>query len=183
MGLFQGAFCRFALVRNSTTWRVSRTIATGLVWVIIAEQKVPMVWLKLTRVCVERQHLPHVLIRVQSCLRPTSKCKSRLQRSHFAGRRHCYLRRELRGQVECNSIAHSDMPLRRYTYADTGLPFPSCVTTTLLQRSDSTVTQTEKFDALDCTNSTVGETCVVGRYQLRACFWRHSNSAPRALPA
>ena len=28
------------------------------------------------------------------------------------------------------------------TYADTGLPFPSCVTTTLLQRSDSTVTET-----------------------------------------
>ena len=26
-----------------------------------------------------------------------------------------------------------------HTYADTGLPFPSCVTTTLLQRSDSTV--------------------------------------------
>ena len=49
-----------------------------------------------------------------------------------------------------------------YTYADTGLPFPSCVTTTLLQRSVSTVAQTEKFDALDCTNSTVGETCVVG---------------------
>ena len=33
--------------------------------------------------------------------------------------------------------------------------------TTLSQCSDSTITQTEKFDALDRTNSTVGGTCVV----------------------
>ena len=33
---------------------------------------------------------------------------------------------------------------------------------TLLQCSDSPIAQTEKFDTLDCTNSTVGETCVVG---------------------
>ena len=33
---------------------------------------------------------------------------------------------------------------------------------TLSQRSDSTITQTEKFEALDWTNSTVGGTCVVG---------------------
>ena len=51
MGLFPGASCWFALVRNSTAWRVSRTLATVLVSVIIAEQKAPMVWLKLTRVC------------------------------------------------------------------------------------------------------------------------------------
>ena len=49
-----------------------------------------------------------------------------------------------------------------YTYADTGLQFSSCVTTTLSQRSDSSTAQTEKFDALDCTNSTVGGTCIVG---------------------
>ena len=40
---------------------------------------------------------------------------------------------------------------------DTGLLFPSCVTTTLLRCSDSTIAQNEKFDAVDCTNSTVGE--------------------------
>ena len=49
-----------------------------------------------------------------------------------------------------------------YTNADTALQFSSCVTTTLLQCSDNPIAQTEKFDALDCTNSTVGETCVVG---------------------
>ena len=48
-----------------------------------------------------------------------------------------------------------------YTYADTGFQFPSCVTTTL-SCSDSTIAQTEKFDALDWTNSTVGGTCIVG---------------------
>ena len=48
-----------------------------------------------------------------------------------------------------------------HSCADTGLQSP-CVTTNLLQCSDSTIAQNEKFDALDCTNSTVGETCVVG---------------------
>ena len=57
MGLFAGASCWFSVVRNLTVWRVSRTLATGLVPVIIAEQKAPMVRLKLTGVCVERQHL------------------------------------------------------------------------------------------------------------------------------
>ena len=37
--------------------------------------------------------------------------QSRLRRSRFAGRMHCPLRRELRGQVECKSIDRSDMPL------------------------------------------------------------------------
>ena len=36
-----------------------------------------------------------------------------------------------------------------YTYADTGSQFSSCVTTALLQCSDSTIAQTEKFDALE----------------------------------
>ena len=51
MGLFPLACCSFALVRNSTTWRVSHTIATVLVSGIIAEQSVhgmaetyPYVW-------------------------------------------------------------------------------------------------------------------------------------------
>ena len=48
------------------------------------------------------------------------------------------------------------------TNADTGLQFFSCVSTTLSQCSDSSIAQTEKFDALDCTNSTVGGTCIVG---------------------
>ena len=51
MELFPVACCRFALVRNSTTWRVSRTIATVLVSGIIAEKSAPMVWLKLTHLC------------------------------------------------------------------------------------------------------------------------------------
>ena len=75
--------------QNSKAWRVSRTLATVLVSGIIAEQNVPMVWLKFTRLC--RTTAP--------CLRPTSKCQSRLRRSRFAGRMHCKLRRELRGQV------------------------------------------------------------------------------------
>ena len=50
MGLFAGASCWFSVVRNLTVWRVSRTLATGFVPVINAEQKAPMVWLKLTRV-------------------------------------------------------------------------------------------------------------------------------------
>ena len=52
MGLFPGARpCWFALVRHSTTWRVSHTIATVFVSWIIAEQSAPMEWLKLTCVC------------------------------------------------------------------------------------------------------------------------------------
>ena len=43
-----------------------------------------------------------------------------------------------------------------FTNADTGLLLPICITTTLWQCSDSTAAQTEKFDALGCTNSTVG---------------------------
>ena len=43
-----------------------------------------------------------------------------------------------------------------------GLQFPRCVTTTLLRCSDSTLTQDEKFEALDRTNSKAGEICVVG---------------------
>ena len=43
-----------------------------------------------------------------------------------------------------------------------GLQFPSCVTMTLLQCSDSTIAQNDKFEALDYTNSTAGETCIVG---------------------
>ena len=54
-------------------------------------------------------------------------------------------RRELRGQV--------------------GWKFTICVTTTLWQCSDSTVTQNEKFDPVDCTNSTV-------RAPLRRCWSR-----------
>ena len=50
-GTLPSACCWFALVRNSTAWRVSRTLATVLVSMIIAEQKAPTVWLKLTRVC------------------------------------------------------------------------------------------------------------------------------------
>ena len=63
-----------------------------------------------------------------------------------------------------------------YTYGDTGLPFPSYVTTTLLQCFDSTVAQAEKFDACDGTNSTVGETCV------GSCSWRQSKSKSVACP-
>ena len=43
------------------------------------------------------------------------------------------------------------------------LQFPSWITTTLLQCSDGTLVQNGKFDALDGTNSTAGETCVAGR--------------------
>ena len=56
-----------------------------------------------------------------------------------------------------------------FTNADTALLLPICITTTLWQCSDNTVAQTEKFNALDCTNSTVGETrvgsCAIG-YEL-----------------
>ena len=54
------------------------------------------------------------------------------------------------------------MPTSTATPTPIRLEFTSCVTTTLLQCSDSTIAQTEKFDALECTNPTVGETCVVG---------------------
>ena len=65
-----------------------------------------------------------------------------------------------------------------FSDGDTGLLFTRCVTTTLEQCSDSTVAQTEKFDALDCTNSTVGEIRVRElRCWLRAYFWRQSQSA------
>ena len=65
---------------------------------------------------------------------------------------------KLSATASTTQICHFD----GYTYADTGLQFSSCVTTTLLQCSDSTIAQNEKLDALDCTNSTVGESCVVG---------------------
>ena len=63
-------------------------------------------------------------------------------------------------KLRATSLAIQTCHFDGYTYADTSLQFPSCVTTTLLQCSD--IAQTEKFDAPDCTNSTVGETCVVG---------------------
>ena len=46
-----GAGCWLVLVRNSTAWRIWRVLATVFVLVIIAEQKAPMAWLELTRVC------------------------------------------------------------------------------------------------------------------------------------
>ena len=63
-------------------------------------------------------------LRVQSCLRPTSKCQSRLRRSRFAGRRHYHMRRGLRGQAESNSIDHSDRPPRRLHFGRCGLAVP-----------------------------------------------------------
>ena len=64
-----------------------------------------------------------------------------------------------------------------YTFADTGLQFPSCVTTTLLQCSDSPIAETEKFDALDCTNSTVG-----GNLHCGLRYWLQVSARTRALP-
>ena len=117
MGLFPGACCWLALVRNSTAWRMWRILVTVLISVVMAEQKAPMAWLGLARVCVERQHLPqneqsslYGLIRGRYRLRSTSKCQSRLKRSHFAGRMPCSLPRELQGQVEGNSVDHSNTP-------------------------------------------------------------------------
>ena len=80
----------------------------------------------------------------------------------FAGRMHCQLRRELRGQSSVTALTAQICHFDGYTYADTALQLTSCVTTTLPQCSDSPIAQTEKFNALECTNSTVGETCVVG---------------------
>ena len=168
MGLFPGASCRFPLVRNSTTWRVSRPIAIGLVSVIIAEQNAPIVWLKLTRVWNDGTSL--------KITNPPFTCSSECSLASVppaSASHHCNgLTLQEEGIAICaesyeakssakaltTQICHFD----GWTYADTVLPFPSCVTTTLLQCSDSTVARTEKFDALDCTNSTVGETCVVG---------------------
>ena len=65
-----------------------------------------------------------------------------------------------------------------YTYADTGLQFTSCVTTALSQCSDSPVAHTAKFDGPDCTNSTVGETYVVG---CATGYERPSGDSLRAL--
>ena len=169
MGLFPCACCWFALVRNSTAWRVSRTLATVLVSMITAEQKAPTVWLKLTRVCGTsappskltilhlRAHqsavLPPSHQQVQVAIATVSLCrKNALPLAQRAARP------SWSATASTTQICHFD----GYTHADTGLQFPSCVTTTLLQCSDSTIAQNEKLDAPDCTNSTVGESCVVG---------------------
>ena len=146
MGLFPGASCWFALVRNLTTWRVSRTIATVLVSVIIAEQKAPMVWLTLTRVCgttAPRSKLTSLLLRAhQSASVPPAsashdcdgvalqeECTDTCTESYEA---------KSSATTLTTQICHVD----GWTYADTGLQFTSCVTTTLLQCSDSTIAQT-----------------------------------------
>ena len=49
-----------------------------------------------------------------------------------------------------------------HPYAAKGWQFPSCNTKTLLQCSDGTLAQNGKFEALNGTNSTAGETCAVG---------------------
>ena len=54
MGLFPGASCWFARVTDSTTGRVSRTLVTVFVSVIIAAQKASRVWLKLTHAQTEK---------------------------------------------------------------------------------------------------------------------------------
>ena len=169
MGLFTGVCGWFALVRNSTCWRISRTLATVLVSVIIAEQKAPMVWLKLARVC-------GTTVPPSNFNNPPLTCapECRLASVPPGSASHdcdglalqegctatCAESYEAKSSATAltTQICHFD----GYTFADSGLPFSSCVTTTLLQCSDSTIAQTEKFDALDCTSSTVGETCVVG---------------------
>ena len=67
----------------------------------------------------------------------------------------------LRGQVEDNSIDHSDMPLRRLHLCRYGWQFSICVTTTVLLCSTSTLAQNKNIDAPDCANSTVDVTSLV----------------------
>ena len=103
-----------------------------------------------------------MLIRVQYCFRPTSKRQSRLRRSSLCRKNALLLAqrasRPSRVQQHLTAqICHFD----GYTY----------VTTTLSQCSDSPIAQTEKFHALDCTNS-IGLRC-----WLQACFGRQSQSA------
>ena len=128
-----------------------------------------MVWLKLTRVygttalpskltilllCAHQnvvlppshQQVPVTIVMVSLCKKEcTANCTESYEAKSSAT--------ALTGQ-----ICHVD----GYTHADTGLQFPSCVTTKLSQCSDSPIAKTEKFDALDCTNLTVGGTCIVG---------------------
>ena len=160
---------------------VSRTIPTVLVSVITAEQKAPMVWLKLTRVCGVTRNLQYLPLTCSSecslasvstvtashdCdgLTLHDECTATCAQSYGT---------KLGATSLTTPICHFD----GYTYADMGLQFTSCVTTTLLPCSDSTVAQAEKFDALDCTNSTVGDLRRGLRCWLRACFWRQSWSA------
>ena len=152
MGLFPGACCWFALVRNSTTWRVSRTLATVLVSVVIAEQKVAMVWLKLTvcgtiarpsklTILLSRAHQTECSLASVPPASASHDCNGlALQEEGTATFAESY-------EVKSSATALTTQICNFDGYTDTGLLFTSCVTTTLLRCSDSTIAQNEKFDA------------------------------------
>ena len=174
MGLFPVACCWFALVRNSTAWRVSRTLATVFVSGIIAELKLTCVWNDSTSFKVNNLPLtcssecslasvpPASASHDCDCLALQEECTANCAESYEA---------KSSATTLIPQVCHFD----GYTNAATGLQFTSCVTTTLSQCCASTLAQTEKFDALDCLHDGL-------RYWLRACFGRQSWSAHVCQP-
>ena len=158
MGLSPGACCWFALVRNSTAW----TLATALVSVIIAEQKALMAWLKLTRVCGTTA--PPLTCSSECSLASVPPATASHDCDGLAFKEECtatcaesYEAKSSAAAVT-TQICHFD----GCNYTDTSLQFPSCVTTTLLQCSDSTAAQNEKFDALVARTRRLARLGVVG---------------------
>ena len=99
---------------------------------------------------------------MQSCLRPASKCKSRLRRLTLQEECIATCAESYEAKSSATALTSQMCHFDGHTYADSGLQFSCCVTTTLSQCSDSPIAQTEKFEALDCTNLTVGKTCAIG---------------------
>ena len=160
--LFPCAPCWFALVRNSTTWRVvgfgcncGAECAHGMaetylcVWNDSTSLKINDPPLTCSSECSLASVPPASASHDCYGLALQGECTATCAESYEAKTSATALTAE---------ICHFD----GCTNADTGLQFSSCVPTTLSQCSDSFIAQTEKFDALDCTNSTVGGTCIVG---------------------
>ena len=132
--------CWFVLVRNSTGWRVSRTLATVLISGIIAEQSAPMVRLKLTRVCgttappSKINNPPPLACSSECSLASVPPASASHDCDSLALQEECTANRAKSYEAKSNAtaltgqICHFD----GYTDANTGLQFPSCVTTTFV---------------------------------------------------
>ena len=158
MRLFPGASCWFALVRNSTTCDgVGVGDNCGAEGAHGAAETDPCVWNDSTSLKIYNHPLMYSSEGSLASVPPASASHDcdglTLQEEALP-----LAQRANEAKSSATALTTSDMPLRRRHPRRHGF---AVLPTTLLQCSDSTIAQTEKFDALDCTNSTVGETRVV----------------------
>ena len=138
--------CRwFALVRNLTAPRVSRTLTTVVVSATSAEKKAPMVRMRRTRVCGTTAPFPRFTILLRATLsaasppsdgslasvplaRASHDCDGFTLQEEFPAT--CTKANEAKSKVTASTaqICHFD----GCTCADTGWQFPICVTTNVM---------------------------------------------------